>query len=271
MKKRLIHLGVVLCCVILAMCVLLNHAHFNKNLSHFIGDARQSIKIATNSRNIQSKPSDAGINETIPYQTVEKQIETKRKQLAVQYKKAKTSAKRQQIINQARIEFVKANSQLAPYWYGTPWSFHGTSQTPQQGHIACGYFVTTLLEDAGLKVQRAKLAQQASENIIKTLTTEKYIKRFHNVPLEKFVTAVKKWGKGLYVVGLDYHAGLLWHDGEKVHFIHSAYVYPKSAFSEPAKSSPVLASSKYRVIGKISADDSLIKKWLKGQAFITKT
>ena len=34
---------------------------------------------------------------------------------------------------------------IFPYWYGTDWDFNGTTQKPNEGKIACGYFVTCLL------------------------------------------------------------------------------------------------------------------------------
>src|ERR1700741_5295000 len=52
---------------------------------------------------------------------------------------------------------------LLPCWYGTPWGFYGTTEEPGQGTIACGYFVTTVLRDAGCSLQRIKLAQYPSE------------------------------------------------------------------------------------------------------------
>lgn len=232
--------------------------------------ATATVKRVAQPSGTQTKPPKAIRQSNISYTSKEKRLANTHRQLTTQYKNAKTRAQKQQVLHKARHAFITANTSLAPYWYGTPWSFNGISQTPQEGSIACGYFVTTLLEDAGLKVQRAKLAQQASENIIKSLTTEKHIKRFHNASLKKFVTAVENWGAGLYVVGLDFHVGFIWHDGKDVHFIHSTYVHPKAAFSELATHSPVLASSKYRVIGKISDDDRLIKKWLLEKSFATK-
>ena len=52
---------------------------------------------------------------------------------------------------------------IVPYWYGTKWDFNGTSRIPGQGSIAYGYFVTTILEDAGINLSRNRLAQCASE------------------------------------------------------------------------------------------------------------
>lgn len=181
------------------------------------------------------------------------------------YNRVRTASMKDSILEQARRTFVSyiADS-IAPQWFGTPWEFYGTSQTPREGTIACGYFVSTLLRDAGLNVERVKMAQQASEKIIKGLVSEKEIKRFRTVPLDTFVAAVHSWGEGLYVVGLDYHVGFLHHNGTEVRFIHSSYIGPKCVLNEPASRSAILASSKYRVVGKLSASNDLLRKWLLG-------
>src|SRR6187200_2544039 len=75
---------------------------------------------------------------------------------------------------------------IIPGWIGTAWNFNGTSEKPQQGSIACGYFVTTILRDAGLSLARIKLAQCASEQMIISLVQSKYIHRFSQVRMEDF-------------------------------------------------------------------------------------
>lgn len=173
---------------------------------------------------------------------------------------------RDSILDEARRELISAVvDSIAPFWMGTPWDFNGTTEEPGEGMIACGYFVSTLLRDAGLKVERVKMAQQASEKIVKTLATKDLIKRFRNTEFPHFIDTMRNWGAGLYVVGLDYHVGFLHHDGEKVWFIHSSYIAPKCVIREPAGSSLILAASKYRVVGKISENDELVRKWLRGE------
>jgi hypothetical protein len=162
-------------------------------------------------------------------------------------------------------------SEFFPAWYGTTWDFNGTTETPGQGKIACGYFVSTVLRDAGVKVQRVKLAQQASENIILSLTTSAHIKRFRQTPISDFVEAVRNWGPGLYVVGLDIHVGFILNVDGQVYFIHSSYIDPYSVVKEPAGDSKILASSRYRILGKISADDQFIERWLRGEEIVTRT
>ena len=141
---------------------------------------------------------------------------------------------------------------LLPCWYGTLWGFYGTTEEPGTGKIACGYFVTTVLRDIGIQLQRIKLAQCASEEMIESVCDHKSINRFSNVDLQKFVDKIKEWPSGLYIVGLDNHTGFILNDGQEVYFIHSTYVGKGAVISERARESIVLASSKYRVIGKVA-------------------
>ena len=143
------------------------------------------------------------------YQTELNKVEAERLSLANSYR---NSSNKNVVIVSARTLFVSAiEQQINPFWYGTDWDFYGTTQVPKEGKIACGYFVTTVLRDVGLRVNRVSLAQQASENIIKSLVIAPNIKRFRNVTIEKFVADVKTFGAGLYVVGLDNHVGFLFH------------------------------------------------------------
>lgn len=49
--------------------------------------------------------------------------------------------------NALKAAFVRQITQkVFPYWYGTKWDFNGTTEMPQEGSIACGYFVTTTYE-----------------------------------------------------------------------------------------------------------------------------
>jgi hypothetical protein len=152
-----------------------------------------------------------------------------------------------------------------PAWEGTPWSFYGNSWAPRQGSIACGYFVTTALFDTGLRLQRTLLAKQGSEKLIKNLTTEAHITRYRHISQADFVRRVSALGPGLYVVGLDFHVAFLRvREGGAVQAVHASWIAPAKVIREAADSSPAL-SSKYRVVGKLSADDNLVKAWLLGQ------
>ncbi|RTQ48868.1 hypothetical protein EJV47_14825 [Hymenobacter gummosus] len=190
----------------------------------------------------------------------------RRQRLAARYRQAGTAAGRRACLAEARTLLLTAlDSTIFPAWEGTPWAFYGQSWEPRRGTIACGYFVTTTLHDAGLKLQRSLLAKQASEVIIKNLTAEANIHRYRDLSQADFVRAVQQLGPGLYVLGLDYHAGFLRvREGGAVQMIHSSYLGTAAVTLEAADSAEAL-DSKYRVVGKVSADDALLRAWLLGQ------
>lgn len=175
-----------------------------------------------------------------------------------------TPAQRDALLNEAETLLTKVVARdLAPHWYGTDWAFHGTTQTPRQGAVACGYFVTTLLRDAGLDLPRVRMAQTTSEKMIRSLVNDAYVWRFSNVPIETFTAAVKSRGLGLYVVGLDRHTGFIVCQADGVWFVHSSYRDPWQVVCEPADQAAILAASRYRVLGKLS-DPELLERWLLG-------
>ena len=177
---------------------------------------------------------------------------------------------REQVLVEAReLVFTAITGELIPAWYGTPWAFYGATETPGQGDIACGYFVSTVLRDAGFEVERVLLAQQASEHIVQTFTPEPAIARFRNRPASEVVAWVEGRGPGLYVVGLDYHVSFLVNDGDGVEMCHSSYLEPGVVLCEDAASSAAFVSG-YRVVGKL-LDDAMVERWLQGEAFPTRT
>ncbi len=152
------------------------------------------------------------------------------------------------------------DKEIVPFWLGTPWDYNGITQTPGKGKIACGYFVTTVLRDAGVKINRVKMAQCASETMINSLTKKKV--NYSANSFTAFIEKVKAKGKGLSVIGLDNHTGFLYNDGKELWFIHSSVAGTGKVVKEKARSSGVLYYSKYKVVGFISQDANFIKRWL---------
>jgi hypothetical protein len=152
-----------------------------------------------------------------------------------------------------RREYIKSLivDSLIPCWYGTAWDFNGTTEIPGTGKIACGYFVTTVIRDAGLPIERIKMAQCPSETMITALCYGYTIKRFSNKPIDVFIDSIKGMGEGIYIIGLDYHTGFIYNDGKQVYFIHASYASSKCVLKEPAASSSILYHSKYKIIGKL--------------------
>ncbi len=174
------------------------------------------------------------------------------------------------LLADARLLYCRSFVELAAQWMGTGWDFNGITQKPREGKIACGYFVTTLLRDAGFDVERSRLGQQASEIIAKTMTTREFIRSRSEEPLDAFVSACRKHQPGVYLVGLDFHTGYLVNDGTELWFVHSAY--GKSAqyvLVEKAGESAYLLHSKYRQVAFLTEDKSFVLGWLSGKKWVT--
>lgn len=154
------------------------------------------------------------------------------------------------------------NYKIFPYWYGTKWGFNGITETPNTDEIACGYFVTTTLRDAGVPLDRVKLAQCASEKMINTLVSKENIHKYSNTEIGDFICKIKKHGSGIYIIGLDSHTGYILLSNSGDYFIHSSGNFPWQVVKEDLSNSSTLKKSKYKVVGKISSDESFLKKWI---------
>ncbi len=110
---------------------------------------------------------------------------------------------------------------IFPYWYDTPWDYNGISQVPGKGEIACGYFVTTCLRDAGFRVERSRLAQQASSKIIKSVCGGQNIHIIGHNNLQQLEKYLLKQKDGLFIIGLDNHVGFVDKQGHNLWIIHS--------------------------------------------------
>ena len=195
------------------------------------------------------------------YEKLKQQITETQKQFATKYANSQVAQK--EIVREAQAYLsTTITDSLFSYWYGTPWSFNGTTKVPGQGTIACGYFVTSILSDAGFKIPRVKWAQSASEPVIVKIASN--IKRFRRQPMSKIIEYLNNQGDGLYIVGLDYHVGFISKLGNDYRFIHSSYYRPEiGVMAEPLEGHNPLNDSNYRVIGKL-LDLEMTKNWING-------
>ncbi len=166
-------------------------------------------------------------------------------------------------LNEARQLFTSIlTTDLFPYWYGTRWAFYGDTEVPGDGSIACGYFVTTVLRDAGVKLNRVALAQCASEQMIRTLVHKPYIHHYTNQHFSQFISSLKQQGKGFYIIGLDNHTGFIQVIPNGIRFIHSSGRWPFAVVNENAETSVVLKHSAYKVTGLLT-NKEFLQYWLK--------
>jgi len=157
--------------------------------------------------------------------------------------------------------YLKLLNDIVPHWYGTEWDFNGHSNIPNDGEIACGYFVSTTLKHLGFNVNRYKMAQQAGLIEAKMLQPKSELKIFSNetfIALKTKLNAV--YSNGLYFVGLDNHVGYVLIKDKELFFLHSSYCVDK-VIIERAETSPCFPSNLY-VFAEISTNGNLVEQWI---------
>ena len=209
--------------------------------------------------------SNKDLTPTKPYSQILEDLETNKNQFHAKYRSANTDEKKIVIQEVRTYLFNQLTTEIFPSWYGTKWDFNGITETPKEGHIACGYFVTTTLRDLGLKIPRVKWAQAASETMIIAATNE--IKRFSNVEMKEVNTWLQTNEHSIFIVGLDNHTGFVYNNGEEILFVHSSpYNKANGVIAESVLEYSPLTVSKYRVFGKILTDDMIIS-WMERKSF----
>jgi hypothetical protein len=153
---------------------------------------------------------------------------------------------------------------IIPHWYGTPWSFGGHTTVPNQGKIACGYFISTTLRDMGLNLNRFTLAQKSPIDEAKMISCGAKINSVVQETPEKAIETIDNLTKeGLYFIGFDEgHVGYLLKREGELFLIHSNYLIPVAVCIETLKEARVFKRfSKFHLVA-ISHNDDLLQRWL---------
>lgn len=202
-------------------------------------------------------------NHLVEYDSLISNIEHEQDSMVHWYRQATNTTARTRKIKEARTHLLETlTTEVFPYWYYTRWDFNGTTETPRQGNIACGYFVTTTLKHAGFKVERVRLAQQPASNIIKTLCKPGTLKRIGHNRTQELINHLKAQENGLYILGLDSHVGFVQKQGDYLYFIHSSYSNGRQVMKEQLGESNVVLRSDNYYIANLLANDELIRSWL---------
>lgn len=196
------------------------------------------------------------------YEVMSADLERWRTRLQAQYRKAGTPQARLAAERDARTVLEAVLPELMKCWLGTPWDFNGTASGPGSEPIACGYFVSTVLKDAGFQLDRYRLAQQPSSRILTTFVSKQDCRLMVDVPYEEFASDMLAMGSGIYLVGLDTHVAFLVVDNGTFRFIHSSGAEPYCVVEESADKAEVLKSSRWRMVANLTAEPSAVKKWL---------
>jgi hypothetical protein len=161
--------------------------------------------------------------------------------------------------------FKLVDDDIYNYWAGTPWEFHGVTQQPKTGSIACGYFVTNTLTDLGFKIDRVGLAECRSGDMIKKLCTG--IKSFNSLSkLDSYLA--KQPVNSVFIIGLDFHTGYVIKTASGCYFMHSYYYKNIGVVKEKIDESQALSTNKFFMIGSLTANEGLLRKWVAGKPVI---
>lgn len=147
-------------------------------------------------------------------------------------------------------------------WKGTPWDFNGTTTLPRKGNIACGYFVTTLLSDMGVQLNRRKLSTCASSEMMRQLVPGRPLINLSKLSYKAFCDSIRNYDPGVFIIGLDYHTGFIVVDSTSAWFIHSYYAANIGVIKEVVELSPALLLSKTKWLMPLTADKDFVQRWL---------
>lgn len=198
----------------------------------------------------------------INYSQAKSNAESVRQSLRKQYANAPPSSK-QNILANAGDSLVKIiGEDFYGHWKGTPWDYNGTTKNPNGGSIACGYFVTGLLQDAGCQLNRIKLSTCPSLTMMKALTSPGAVKNLSALTYETFTKQLEAGGRNLYIVGLDFHTGFIVNDGAETWFLHSSYINKTGVVKERVGESAALKSSKTRYLACLTKSEKFLELWL---------
>jgi len=186
-----------------------------------------------------------------------------RNKLASSYKLLNDSIRKVQFLDSAMSIFTNdLLNKIIPYWYETKWDFNGYTAKPNEGIIACGYFVSTTLRDMGLKLNRYRVAQKGplEEAEIIAIENQNITTIVSSHPDSSICHYLENIEQGLYFVGLDNHVGYLYLKNKNLYFIHSNY-FDGEVMIENIENSKVFKSRSY-YLSKITGNRLMAMKWL---------
>ena len=199
------------------------------------------------------------------YATLVSELERWRGDLRKAHSRARTAEEKAAVEKDARVILELVMPEMMRCWLGTPYDFNGTAEKPGGGKVACGYFVSTVIRDAGFRVDRYKLAQQPSENIMLTFLDSDGCLLKVGQDFESYAKWVEGMEPGVYLMGLDSHVGFIVNGAEGTRFYHSSGWQKRGVVNEAGNNSGALRHSNWRMIGGLTADPEVIRTWLGGE------
>ena len=209
------------------------------------------------------------------YESALARIEARRLALGKRLSAAEGGAAREEVRTEARAYVLAALREVVfPAWMGMSWGL-GPNSTPLRPHqpgteIACGYFVSSVLENVGLRLgTRFTFAQAPALHAQRSLAPAEHdLHRFFSIPGDALARRIAALGEGVYVIGLNNHIGFVDVHGGVVHVVHASYTGEQVVTSEPLAAAEVIANSRAAgyFVTPLFHDDRLIDAWLRGES-----
>lgn len=203
------------------------------------------------------------------YKVIKGQLADMRRELAGRYRSATSPAQRRAVLDDAAMALDSVLPEMMRCWIGTPWDFHGTAAGPGDEPIACGYFISTVLLDAGFDLERYRLAQQPSMRIISTFLPKSEMTTTVGDDFSQFLAQMAQRPAGIYIVGLDTHVGFVQNTATGIRFLHSSGRHPYHVVDEGPEEVSSLSLSRFRVIGHLTGNKDVLRSWLIGRHYVT--
>ncbi len=199
---------------------------------------------------------------------------TTRQTLAAHYREAESEAERARVRERARKELEAAIIEdVFPAWMGMPWGMSSTS-TATRPHetgktIGCSYFVTSVLQSAGVELEnRYTFAQAPALHIQRSLAPRRDdLHTYFSIPAQRLHDGIAKLGDGLYIIGLDTHVGFVVVRGDQVRLVHASYTDARVVTDEPLLTARAIENSRPQgyFVTPLFRDGRLMDMWLRGQ------
>ncbi|BDD04560.1 hypothetical protein [Aureibacter tunicatorum] len=155
---------------------------------------------------------------------------------------------------------------IIPQWEGTLWSFEGHTSIPKKGYIACGYFVSTTLQDVGIKLNRYKLAQQLPINEARSLAFDQQVITITEFDYLERIKKIKEHiSDGIHFIGFDeQHVGYVLKQRGQLYIIHSNNLGEGKVMIENAEYSDAFYGYAEVHIVELSNNQKLLEAWING-------
>lgn len=114
----------------------------------------------------------------------------------------------------------------------------------------------------GCKINRRKLVIVTSAEMMHTLCPGQPLKNLSKPDYRDFNDSLSRLGKGVYIVGLDFHTGFIVIDGKGNWFVHSDYIEKEGVVKEQVLFSAALRSSCTRWLVSLTGDRGFLCRWL---------